>query len=229
MKRVLGTILLVLIADQALKVWVKLNMLYDTAFSLFGDWGYIHFIENRGMAFGLEFGGSWGKLALTLFRIAAVIGIGAYLRHLIREKASTAMLISSALVFAGALGNIIDSTFYGLIFSRSTDMQLAVLFPPDGGYASLFHGAVVDMFYFPLFEGRFPEWLPFWGGEHYLFFRPVFNLADAAITVGIGAYILAQRSIPHPEKPVTQEGTGAAHDPVEPLPAEGTPPAEPLP
>ena len=121
-------------------------------------------------------------------------------------------------MFAGALGNIIDSTFYGLIFSRSTDLQLAVLFPPDGGYASLFHGAVVDMFYFPLFEGRFPEWLPIWGGEHYLFFRPVFNLADAAITVGIGSYILAQRGMPHPEKHAAPEGSGTAADPTEPLP-----------
>ncbi len=193
MKRALFTILLVLVADQVLKVWVKLNMLYDTAIPLFGDWAFIHFIENRGMAFGMEFGGELGKLALTLFRIAAVVGIGLYLRHIIRERQSSGLIISVALVFAGALGNIIDSTFYGLLFSESTYTQRAVLLPPDGGYAALFHGAVVDMFYFPLIDGRFPEWLPIWGGEHFRFFRPVFNIADASISVGIVLYILLQR------------------------------------
>lgn len=193
MKRALSVILLVLLADQALKVWVKLNFFYDTAIPLFGDWGYLHFIENRGMAFGMEFGGAWGKLVLTLFRILAVAGIGWYLLGLVKRNAATAMVISVALIFAGALGNIIDSSFYGLIFSASSPFEKAVLFPPDGGYAPLFHGAVVDMFYFPIWEGRLPEWLPYWGGEHTVFFRPVFNIADAAITVGVALFILVQR------------------------------------
>lgn len=193
MKRALSVILLVLLADQALKVWVKLSFFYDTAIPLFGDWGYLHFIENRGMAFGLEFGGAWGKLVLTLFRILAVAGIGWYLLNLVKRTASKALVISVALIFAGALGNIIDSSFYGLLFSASSPFEKAVLFPPDGGYAPLFHGAVVDMFYFPIWEGRLPEWLPIWGGEHTVFFRPVFNIADAAITVGVAMFILVQR------------------------------------
>ena len=193
LKRVLAIILLVLVADQALKVWVKLTFYYDTAMPLFGDWAFLHFIENRGMAFGMEFGGGAGKLILTLLRIAAVIGIGYALRKMVLQGARTLQLVSVALVFSGALGNIIDSTFYGMVFSSSSPFEKAVLFPPDGGYASLFHGAVVDMFYFPLWEGRLPQWLPVWGGEYFVFFRPVFNIADAAITVGIGTFILAQR------------------------------------
>lgn len=212
MKRALSVILLVLLADQVLKVWVKLTFFYDSALPLFGDWGFLHFIENRGMAFGLEFGGSWGKLVLTVFRILAVAGIGWYLLGLIKKKASTAMLVSVSLIFSGALGNIIDSTFYGLIFSASSPFQKAVLFPPEGGYAPLFHGAVVDMFYFPIWKGRLPDWLPGWGGEQAVFFRPVFNVADAAITVGVALFIMFQRSV---KKQV--EETPSSEDPT-PLP-----------
>ena len=193
MKKAILIILLVLLADQALKVWVKLNFYYDSAIPILGDKGYLHFIENRGMAFGMEFGGEWGKLLLTLFRIGAVTAIGYSLYRMIQRGAGVRMVVSISLILAGALGNIIDSTFYGVIFSASTPYQKAVLFPPDGGYAPFLHGAVVDMFYFPLIEGRLPEWLPFWGGEHFVFFRPVFNIADAAISVGIGLFILAQR------------------------------------
>jgi signal peptidase II len=203
LKRALAIILLVLVADQVLKVWVKLTFFYDSAIPLFGDWAYLHFIENRGMAFGMEFGGEWGKLLLSLFRIIAVAGIGYALVRMTRTGARGIQIASVALIFSGALGNIIDSTFYGLIFSASSPFQKAVLFPAEGGYASFLHGAVVDMFYFPLWEGRLPEWLPVWGGEHFLFFRPVFNIADAAITSGVVLFILVQR----PERTDATGGT----------------------
>ena len=203
MKRALAIILLVLVADQVLKVWVKLTFFYDSAIPLFGDWAYLHFIENRGMAFGMEFGGEWGKLLLSLFRIIAVAGIGYALVRMTRTGARGIQIASVALIFSGALGNIIDSTFYGLIFSASSPFQKAVLFPAEGGYAPFLHGAVVDMFYFPLWEGRLPEWLPVWGGEHFLFFRPVFNIADAAITSGVVLFILVQR----PERTDATGGT----------------------
>jgi signal peptidase II len=203
LKRALAIILLVLVADQVLKVWVKLTFFYDSAIPLFGDWAYLHFIENRGMAFGMEFGGEWGKLLLSLFRIIAVAGIGYALVRMTRTGARGIQIASVALIFSGALGNIIDSTFYGLIFSASSPFQKAVLFPAEGGYAPFLHGAVVDMFYFPLWEGRLPEWLPVWGGEHFLFFRPVFNIADAAITSGVVLFILVQR----PERTDATGGT----------------------
>jgi len=193
LKRAVILILLVLLADQALKAWVKLTFFYDEAIPLFGDWAFLHFIENRGMAFGMEFGGDSGKLALTLLRIIAVIGIGWWLRQIARSGASTLQVMSVALVFAGALGNIIDSTFYGVIFSASTPFKLAELLPADGGYSSLFHGAVVDMFHFPIWRGTLPEWVPYMGGRYFEFFQPVFNIADAAITVGIACFILAHR------------------------------------
>ena len=193
MKRALAIVLTVLFADQALKIWVKLNFFYDSAISILGEKGYLHFIENRGMAFGMEFGGEWGKLILTLFRIAAVSGIGYSLYRMIQRGAGTGLVISVSLILAGALGNIIDSTFYGVIFSASSPFEKAVLFPADGGYGTLLHGAVVDMFYFPLWEGRLPNWLPLWGGDHFVFFRPVFNVADAAITFGVVMFILVQR------------------------------------
>ena len=196
MKRSVLIILSVLVADQTLKLWVKLGFFLGDSIPLFGQghtWAYLQFVENRGMAFGLEFGGGFGKIALTLFRIVAVIGIGYLLVRAIKDKRNNWLVASLSLIFAGAMGNIIDSAFYGLIFDASTPFHKAVLFPAEGGYAPFLHGAVVDMFYFPLMHGHFPQWLPIWGGEGYEFFRPVFNVADAAISVGVVMLILVQR------------------------------------
>lgn len=185
---------LVLFIDQASKIWVKLNMTIGQDFKVLGNKFLIHFIENNGMAYGLEFGGEMGKLFLTLFRIIAVCGIGYGLHYMVKHKYHRGFILNVALIFAGALGNIIDSTLYGVIFSESTFYTKAVLFPDEGGYSSLFHGKVVDMLYFPLIEGNFPSWVPFWGGEHFLFFRPVFNIADSAISVGVFLILLFQKS-----------------------------------
>ncbi len=197
MKRPILIILAVLLADQLLKFWVKLNFFLGESVPLFGQghtWAYLQFVENRGMAFGLEFGGDTGKISLTLFRMVAVVGIGYLLWRAVKHKRSNGLVVSLALIFAGAMGNIVDSAVYGLIFDASTPFQKAVLFPVDGGYASFLHGAVVDMFYFPILQGHFPAWFPLWGGEEYIFFRPVFNIADAAISVGVVMLILVQNS-----------------------------------
>ncbi len=194
--KVFALVLLVLIIDQSLKIWVKTNMEYGEEFSILGlSWAKFHFVENNGMAFGISLGGSYGKLILSLFRIVAVMGLAYYINLLAKAKASLGLLASFALILAGALGNIIDSAFYGLIFSASSfHGGLATMFPEGGGYAGFLYGKVVDMFYFPMFQGIFPDWMPFWGGEPYLFFRPVFNVADVAISVGVISIILFHRS-----------------------------------
>ena len=171
-------IFLVLLADQALKTWIKTNMYLGQEFKILGQWFIIHFTENNGMAFGMEFGGEFGKLALSLFRIAAVAGIGYGLHYLIKHKYHRGLILNVALIFSGALGNIIDSVFYGKIY----------------GYETWFHGRVVDMLYFPIAEGHFPSWIPIWGGDEFVFFRPVFNLADAAISVGVILILIFQKN-----------------------------------
>jgi signal peptidase II len=199
-------ILSIIIADQALKFWVKTHMLYQEQIPLIGSWFRLFFIENEGMAWGWKFGGEWGKMALTLFRLVAVIFGVFYIRSTIRKKMHPGFIACAALIFAGALGNLIDSLFYGLIFSSSDlGMPLATLFPHGGGYAGFLHGRVVDMLYAPIIEDKvLPQWLPIWGGERFTFFSPIFNIADASISVGVILLLLFQKRFfkKHPqEKP----------------------------
>jgi signal peptidase II len=187
------TIFLVLLIDQFLKVWIKTNMYLGEEFSVIGDWFLIHFTENEGMAFGMTLGGGYGKLALSIFRIIAVILIGWYLTHLAKTRSHRGLIFSVSLIFVGALGNIVDSAFYGLIFSQSSFHIIAQFMPEGGGYGGFLHGKVVDMFYFPILYSTYPEWIPIKGGDTFIFFRPVFNLADAAITTGVIILIVFQK------------------------------------
>ena len=174
----------VLVVDQIVKIMVKTRMQIGEDIPLIGEWCRLHFVENEGMAFGMAFGGKIGKLILSLFRIVAAGAIMWYLIRLIRRNESTLTLTSLSLIFCGAVGNLIDSCFYGLIFNESY-YQLATLFPAEGGYAPFLFGRVVDMFYFPLFEFDWPQWIPGLGGSHFEFFNAIFNVADAAITIGV--------------------------------------------
>lgn len=179
-----------ILVDQVIKVAVKLNMYLHESFSVCGDWFYIYFTENRGMAFGMEFG---GKLFLTSFRLVAVTLLGYYLYRIIRNaKFPVGYIVTIALVLAGAMGNIIDSLFYGEIFTHSMG-RVASLVPFGEGYSSFMYGNVVDMFYFPLFSFDWPLWVPFVGGEHFIFFSPIFNFADACISCSVVAILLFYR------------------------------------
>jgi signal peptidase II len=183
---------LVVIADQVSKIWVKTNMVLGQEISLWGKRALIHFTENNGMAFGYELGGEYGKVILTLFRILASAGILWYLHHLITNRAPAGLVLSITLILAGAIGNIIDSAFYGVIFTESY-FSTATMFPAEGGYSSFLHGRVVDMLYFPLVQGQYPDWVPFRGGDTFIFFRPVFNIADSAITTGVAITLIFYR------------------------------------
>ena len=188
-------ICLIVIADQALKIYVKTHYHAGESHTVIGNWFKLYFIENEGMAYGWKFGGEWGKILLTLFRLAAVIFGVFYIRKIIKNKYHPGFIICAALIFAGALGNLIDSMFYGLIFEDSSmfSYNIAKMFPAHG-YAGFLHGKVVDMLYFPIIRNaHFPAWIPFWGGEDFEFFRPIFNLSDAAISVGIITILVFQR------------------------------------
>jgi signal peptidase II len=189
-------ILLILFVDQAFKVYIKTHFYIGHEVKVLGmNWFRLHFVENEGMAWGWKMGGEWGKVALTLFRLVAVIAGVFIIRDFIKKKYHRGFIYCSALIFAGALGNLIDSMFYGLIFSDSDPymQNVAVMFPKEGGYAGFLHGKVVDMLYFPLItNARYPSWFPFWNGEEFEFFRPVFNIADASISVGVIIILLFQ-------------------------------------
>jgi signal peptidase II len=188
-------ILLVVIADQALKFYIKTNYYLGQEHNVLGSWFNLYFVENEGMAYGWKFGGEAGKMILTLFRLFAVIFGVWYLGNIIKKKYKTGFIVCAALIFAGALGNLIDSMFYGLIFEESVQAgyNVAKAFPAHG-YAGFLHGKVVDMLYFPIIKDvHFPKWVPIWGGEEFLFFRPIFNLADASISTGVITILVFQK------------------------------------
>lgn len=186
-------VFLVLLIDQTSKIIVKTSMTLGQGIPVFGDWFYIYFIENEGMAFGMQFYGDYGKLILSIFRIVAVGFIGWYIAKLIKQNAHTWLIICISMIMAGALGNILDSAFYGILFSESSFVQTAEFLPEEGGYAPFLYGRVVDMLYFPVLKGSFPQWFPFWSGQEFIFFRPVFNVADASITLGVITLLVFQK------------------------------------
>ena len=203
-KHIAFIIALIVIADQALKLYIKTHYILNdpTPHNVIGNWFQLLFVENPGMAYGWKFGGNWGKPALTIFRLIAVVFGTWYLGNIIKQKYHKGFIICAALIYAGALGNLIDSAFYGLIFDKgmipdpitgeyANYSGLAVV--SKHGYAPFLHGNVVDMLYFPVIEGHFPKWFPFWGGEDFLFFRPIFNLADAAISTGVITILVFQK------------------------------------
>ncbi|MGB5942137.1 MAG: lipoprotein signal peptidase [Leeuwenhoekiella sp.] len=188
LKKAVGIIVLILLIDQISKIYIKTHFELQESIEVF-SWFKVLFVENKGMAWGTEIPGNYGKLILTLFRIAILPLIGYWLYDSVRKKASRILIVAVSLIFAGAFGNIIDSVFYGVLFSSSAG-QVAEFLPEGGGYAGLFYGRVVDMLYFPIWEGILPSWLPVWGGKAFTFFNAVFNVADTAISTGVGLLLV---------------------------------------
>lgn len=180
----------ILLIDQWAKIWVKLNMHLGESFNVLGEWFRFHFVENPGMAFGISWGVGIGKIALSLFRLVAIVFLGIYLSGLIKRRVSYGLIVGFSLILAGAAGNLIDGMFYGLMFNESTYTTVAGVTSFGNGYAGFLQGRVVDMLYFPLFEGTFPTWFPIWSGEDFTFFSFIFNIADAAVFLGVTATII---------------------------------------
>lgn len=185
MKKPLLLIFFILLVDQILKIWIKMNFTLGQEYNLLGDWCRLHFIENEGMAFGMAFGGVVGKILLTVFRVVLSVFVFLYLANIVKRKERKLVVYSFTLIFAGAVGNVIDSLFYGLVFSESTYFSVAEFLPSGGGYAPFGLGKVVDMFYFPLIDTVLPQSWPVIGGMHIEFFNAIFNFSDAAITIGL--------------------------------------------
>lgn len=181
-----------LIIDQVVKILVKTDFSLGESRSVISDWFLFTFIENKGAAFGMELGGRWGKLILSLFRLVAIGGIIWFINDLFKKRAPIGVIVGFSLILAGAIGNMIDSAFYGLIFSESTFTEVATMFPEEGGYGTFLHGKVVDMLHFPLFDGTYPGWFPWVGGDNFTFFAPVFNFADSYITIAVFYLIIFQ-------------------------------------
>jgi signal peptidase II len=201
LKHVFLLTFLILLADQALKIFIKTHYYLGQEHEVISgiSWFRVHFIENEGMAYGWKLGGEWGKMALTLFRLLAVIFGTFYLAYVIRKKYHVGFIICATLIYAGAIGNLLDSMFYGMFFENSDPYVQNIARSASqngfsGGYAGFLHGKVVDMLYFPIItDAKFPNWVPVWGGETFEFFRPVFNIADASISFGVLFILLFQK------------------------------------
>jgi signal peptidase II len=191
-KKSIIIISVIIVLDQAIKIWIKTNMSLGQEINMIGNWFILHFTENNGMAFGMDLPGEYGKIILSIFRIIAIAAITVFLVRLFRQKSNPGLILSISLILAGAAGNMIDSAFYGIIFSDSFG-RVASILSHDGGYSSFLQGRVVDMLYFPVIKGTLPDWIPVWGNRYFVFFRPVFNIADSAITVGVFIIIFFQK------------------------------------
>jgi signal peptidase II len=205
-------VILIIIIDQFSKIYIKTNFFYGEEVNVIGNWFKLHFIENEGMAFGMKLSqAATGKLILTLFRLVAVV-FGFYLlKTLVDKKYTRGTLICGSLILAGALGNLIDSISYGMIFTESS-FHVAKMVPWGEGYGKLFHGRVVDMLYFPIIDTTLPGWVPFWGGENFTFFEPVFNIADAAISIGVLVLVFFQKKLIHKQEPEKPAANTAVHN-----------------